>query len=39
MVALLVDAKLMRIPVRLEVTPKGKVEHVFVRLVSEGVCV
>ena len=39
MVALLVDAKLMRIPVRLEVTPKGKVGHVFVRLVSEGVCV
>ena len=39
MVALLVDAKLMRIPVRLEVTPKGKVGHVFVRLVIEGLCV
>ena len=39
MVALLVDAKLMRIPVRLEVTPEGKVGHVFVRLVIEGLCV
>ena len=38
-VALLVHGKLTKVPVRLEVTPKVKVGHVFVRLVSEGVCV
>ena len=36
MVALLVDATLMKIPARLEVPPKGKVGHVFVRLVIEA---
>ena len=39
MIARLVHPKLTKVPVRLEVTPKGKVGHVFVRLVIEGLCV